>query len=116
MSFNEDMEDGLAEIEGDVTNPDGSGMTFTWSGTAYPCTGSVLNSSKDLGEGGWNTQSDLVRNIRRSFFIGPSGALPMPQLKQTGVDSFTGKTLRIDGIDYSPGFIKLTLIDPTKGA
>lgn len=111
MSANDDIADGLEEVEGDIKNPNGTAMTFTWSGVAYPCSGSIPSTSKKLDIGGFELEADLIRNIRRSLFTAG-----LPALKQTGVDSVTGRTFHIEGIDYPPGFIQLMLIDPTKGA
>lgn len=98
-------EDALTMVEAEL------GQTFTFGGTAYPCTIGDRTEGKTLDIGGFDPTADLSLVVRVAAF----GTATQPVSKDTL--TVGSRTLRVDTVTHSPcgTFLILNLVDDNRG-
>lgn len=101
MSFGDDIVLDLLALETEF------GQTFSWNGGDYSCVTGSLRRSRNLTDGGFSLDADLVVYVRTSLF--GDGARPQSKEKIT----FDSRTYRIEDVvvPATEPFLKLVCND-----
>jgi len=88
------------------------GATCRWNTTTLPCIISERGESKDLGYGGFATETDVSVVIRKALF-GASGPFPAPK----DLVILPDRTLNVQTVTHAPdgSVVVLACNDPTRG-